>query len=212
MLHNGNDAVGTDGRVNLYPDSVLCSAPELLDFEVLHEPLEEQLYLPPILVEVGNLQSSQFHCVGQEHELATLLLKDAIVTVGIGLAQITSGHMFAKSEVIALLVMCLYGDNQVSHALTIAQLSEHQRKELLPTCEMLHIFVASIFANEIIEVIPIEKCYQLRENVLVLIHMLTILAAKIQKSSPLTQKTSVTNYISIISKNAWRFLVDSNER
>ena len=41
--------------------------------------------------------------------------------------------------------------------------------------------------------------------------MLTILAAKIQKSSPLTQKTSVTNYISIISKNAWRFLVDSND-
>lgn len=120
--------------------------------------------------------------------------------------------MFAKSEVIALLVMCLYGDNQVSHALTIAQLSEHQRKELVPTCEMLHIFVASIFANEIIEVIPIEKCYQLRENVLVLIHMLTILAAKIQKSSPLTQETSVTNYISIISKNAWRFLVDSNEK
>ena len=40
MLHNGNDAVGTDGGVNLYPDSVLCSAPELLDFEVLLEPLE----------------------------------------------------------------------------------------------------------------------------------------------------------------------------
>lgn len=119
--------------------------------------------------------------------------------------------MFAKSEVIALLVMCLYGDNQVSHALTIAQLSEHQRKELVPTCEMLHIFVASIFANEIIEVIPIEKCYQLSENALVLIHMQTILAANIQKSSPLTQKTSVTNYISIISKNAWRFLVDSND-
>ena len=29
-------------------------------------------------------------------------------------------------------------------------------------------------------------------------------------SSPLTHKISVTNYISIISKNAWRFLVDSN--
>jgi len=53
-----------------------------------------------------------------------------------------------------------------------------------------------------IEVIPIEKCYQLSENVLVLIHMQSILAAKIQKSSPLTQKFSVTNYISIISKNA----------
>ena len=58
--------------------------------------------------------------------------------------------------------------------------------------------------------IPIEKCYQLSENVLVLIHMQTILAAKIQKSSPLTQKISVTNYISIISKNDQRFLVDSN--
>ena len=40
--------------------------------DMLH--IKEQLYLPPILVEVGNLQSSQFHCVGQEHELATLLL------------------------------------------------------------------------------------------------------------------------------------------
>ena len=76
---------------------------------------------------------------------------------------------------------------------------------------MLHVFVACILANKIIEVIPVEKCYQLSENVLVLIHMQTILAAKIQKSSPLTQKISLTNYISIISKNALRFLVDSND-
>ena len=74
MLHNGNEAVGTDGRVNLYSDSVLGSSPKLLDLEVLLEPLEEQLYLPTVLVEVGNLQSSQFHCVSQEHELTTLLL------------------------------------------------------------------------------------------------------------------------------------------
>ena len=74
MLHNGNEAVGTDGRVNLYSDSVLGSAPESLNLEVLLEPLEEQLYLPTVLVEVSNLQSSQFHCVSQEHELTTLLL------------------------------------------------------------------------------------------------------------------------------------------
>jgi len=55
MLHNGNEAVGTDGRVNLYSDSVLSCSPELLDFEVLLEPLEELLYLPTILVEVDNL-------------------------------------------------------------------------------------------------------------------------------------------------------------
>ena len=74
MLHNGNEAVGTDGRVNLYSDSILSCTPELFDFEVLLEPLEEQLYLPTVLVEVSNLQSSQFHCVSQEHELTTLLL------------------------------------------------------------------------------------------------------------------------------------------
>ena len=76
--------------------------------------------------------------------------------------------------------MRLYGDNQVSHALTIAQLTKHQRKELVPTCEVLPVFVACILANKIIEVIPVKKCYQLSENVLVLIHMQTILAAKIQ--------------------------------
>ena len=61
--------------------------------------------------------------------------------------------MLAKSEVITLLVMCLYGDNQVSHALTIAQLPEHQRKELVPTCEMLHITVTSILINDMTELI-----------------------------------------------------------
>ena len=125
---------------------------------------------------------------GLTDKVVCILLEDAIVTVGIGLAQITSGHVLAKSEMIALLVMCLNGDNQITHALAIAQLAKHQRKKLVPTCEVLHVFVASILANKIIEVIPVEKCYQLSENVLVLIHMQTILAAKIQKSSPLTQK------------------------
>ena len=73
MVHNGNEAVGTDGRVNLYSDSILSCTPELFDFEVLLEPLEEQLYLPTVLVEVSNLQSSQFHCIGQKHELTALL-------------------------------------------------------------------------------------------------------------------------------------------
>ena len=104
---------------------------------------------------------------GLTDKVVCILLEDAVVTVGIGLAQITPGHMLAKSKMIALLVMCLYGDNQVSHALTVAQLAKHQRKELVPTCEVLHIFVTSIFANEIIEVIPVEKSYQLSENVLV---------------------------------------------
>ena len=74
MLDNGNQAVGTDGRVNLYSDSVLCSPPEFLDFEVLLEPLEEEFYLPAVLIEFGNLLSRQFRGIGQEHELSLLLL------------------------------------------------------------------------------------------------------------------------------------------
>ena len=117
---------------------------------------------------------------GLADKVICILLEDAIVAVGIGLAQIASGHVLAKSEMITFLAMRLYGDNQVSHALAITQLSEHQRKELVPTCEVLHVFVATILADKVVEVIPIEKCYQLSENVLVLIHMQTILAAKIQ--------------------------------
>ena len=58
MLHDGNETVGTNDRINLYSDSVLGCTPELFDFEVLLEPLEEQLYLPTVLVEVSNLQTT----------------------------------------------------------------------------------------------------------------------------------------------------------
>jgi hypothetical protein len=41
MLNNSHEAVCGDGCTDLYPDCILGSAPELLDFEVLLEPLEE---------------------------------------------------------------------------------------------------------------------------------------------------------------------------
>ena len=40
MLDNRHEAVSSDGSADLYSDSVLPSAPELLDLEVLLEPLE----------------------------------------------------------------------------------------------------------------------------------------------------------------------------
>ena len=74
MLHNGNQTVGADGRINLYSDSVFGSTPEFLDFEMLLEPLEEKLYLPTVLIEVCNLMGCQFRSIGQEHKLTALLL------------------------------------------------------------------------------------------------------------------------------------------
>ena len=73
VLHDGHKAVGDDGDINLRFHSILGSAPELLDSEVLLEPLEEQLYQPSVLVEVCNLLSRQVHRIGQEHELTVLL-------------------------------------------------------------------------------------------------------------------------------------------
>ena len=73
MLDNRHETVGSDGSTDLYSDSILRSAPELFDLEVLLEPLEEQLYLPSVLVEVGYLLGSQVHRIGQEHELPVLL-------------------------------------------------------------------------------------------------------------------------------------------
>ena len=81
---------------------------------------------------------------------------------------------------IALLIVCLNGDNHITQALAIAQLTKHQCKELVPTSEMLHVFITSIFTNEIVEVIPVKERNQLSEDVLVLIHMQTILAPKVQ--------------------------------
>ena len=48
MLDDGDKAISYDCRANLYSDSVLCSAPEFLNLEVLLEPLEEQLNLPSV--------------------------------------------------------------------------------------------------------------------------------------------------------------------
>lgn len=41
MLDNRHEAVCSDGRTELFSDSVLDSTSEILNREVLHEPLEE---------------------------------------------------------------------------------------------------------------------------------------------------------------------------
>ena len=74
MLNDGNKAVGYDCRANLYSDSVLCSTPKILNLQVLLEPLEEQLYLPAILVEIGNLERSKIECIRQKCEVSVLLV------------------------------------------------------------------------------------------------------------------------------------------
>jgi hypothetical protein len=74
MLHNGNQTIGNDSSTDLDPNGILCSAPEFLDFQMLLQPLEEELNLPPVLIEIGNLKRGQMESVGKERELTSLLL------------------------------------------------------------------------------------------------------------------------------------------
>ena len=74
MLDNGHQTVGDDRHIDLCLHRIFRSAPELLDLEVLLQPLEEQLYLPTVPVELCDQKSIQPDGVGQEHELASLFL------------------------------------------------------------------------------------------------------------------------------------------
>lgn len=61
-------------------------------------------------------------------EIVGEVLEDAVIAVGIGLCQISSGYMLVKSEMIALLIMCLYDGYQVAQTLAVTQLPKHQRQ------------------------------------------------------------------------------------
>jgi hypothetical protein len=77
--------------------------------------------------------------------------------------------------------MCFDGDNQVTQTLAITQLAKHQRKELVPTCEVLHITVSIVLVNDVTELVIIQECNQLGKNIFWFVHMQSsILTAKIQ--------------------------------
>lgn len=50
VLNNGDEAIGDDGHMNLYPDSILRLAPKGLDSEMLLVPFEEEFHLPALAV------------------------------------------------------------------------------------------------------------------------------------------------------------------
>jgi len=54
-------------RGDLGQYSVLCCAQEGLDLEVLLDPLEEQLDLPTVLIDVGDRLCAEIKTVGQEN-------------------------------------------------------------------------------------------------------------------------------------------------
>jgi GH35 family endo-1,4-beta-xylanase len=91
---------------------------------------------------------------------------------------------------IALGPMSFQSNYQITETFSIAELPKHKGQELIPTSEVLDVFVSTVLACKIVEVIPVHECNQLRENELGLEHMHSYLyKCKVTKSSPLTPKT-----------------------
>ena len=55
MFDDCNETVSDDGNMYLYAHSILRLAPETFDLKMLFDPLEEQLHLPSVLVEQGDV-------------------------------------------------------------------------------------------------------------------------------------------------------------
>ena len=55
VFNDSDEAIGDDGNMYLYAYGILRSSPEGLDAEVLLDPFKEQLHLPAILVQHGNI-------------------------------------------------------------------------------------------------------------------------------------------------------------
>ena len=63
VLDDGNEAVGDDGHVYLYADCIFGFSPETLDLEVLLDPFEKQLHLPPVFIEQGDVFRTEVEVV-----------------------------------------------------------------------------------------------------------------------------------------------------
>lgn len=63
VLDDGNEAVGDDGDVNLYAHSIFGFSPEPLDLEMLFDPFEKQLHLPPIFIKESDVLGCKIEIV-----------------------------------------------------------------------------------------------------------------------------------------------------
>ena len=59
LLNDRQQGVDTNGNPNLSFYRVTTSSEKMFDSEVLFDPLEEQLHVPPALVELSNYNSWQ---------------------------------------------------------------------------------------------------------------------------------------------------------
>ena len=70
MLDDCNETVCDDCNVYLYAHGIFRLTPEMLDLEMLLDPFEEELHLPPILVEQGDVLCTEEEVIRVVNEAA----------------------------------------------------------------------------------------------------------------------------------------------
>lgn len=80
-----------------------------------------------------------------------------IVAVGVGLRQVAERHAFPKAQMEALLVMGRDDEGEITKALPIAQLAEHQHKQLVPAGERLDVVVTLVLVNDVAELVAVKE-------------------------------------------------------
>lgn len=73
MLDNGHKTVGNDCSTDLNPDGILRNTPELFDLQMLLQPFMEKLYLPSVLIEIGNFKGSEMEGIRKKNKVSVLL-------------------------------------------------------------------------------------------------------------------------------------------
>ena len=86
--------------------------------------------------------------------------------------------------------MGVQSNYQVTQTFTVTELTKHHSKQLVPTCKMLNIPIAVVFANVVVKLSSVQKYGKLRKNVSVLIHMQPLnYGCKSRNSNPFHFKT-----------------------
>lgn len=104
---------------------------------------------------------------GLGHHIEGEVFKNPIVPVLVDSCQRRLGDgLGAHAHVVALRLMSLQRNNQVAQAFAVAELAKYHDKQLVPAGEVFDIVVALVFADEVVELAPIQKRSELRENIL----------------------------------------------
>ncbi len=86
-----------------------------------------------------------------------VLFEDAVVTLLISLTEIAPSYRLPDSKMVEFPSVCFHSHNQISEALSIGQLTEHHRKQLIPAGIAFDILVAIVFLHNVFEFLVIKE-------------------------------------------------------